>query len=131
MRRQLTPAQKLEVGGRQQWECAICQTRLGAHIRFDHRVPLGEGGSNHVENFQALHVYCDAVKTRRDLQRMHDDQREQKTGCSRFFEPKSPDYCGGYPPIPPAVSAYLQRVWENRQEKEAMNLMSGSPLVHR
>jgi 5-methylcytosine-specific restriction endonuclease McrA len=60
-RRSLSEAEKEEVLRRQP-NCAACGEPLDED-EFDHIVPLAQGGSQDLQNFQALHVSCHAEKS--------------------------------------------------------------------
>lgn len=113
-RRQLTASEKLEVGARQKWCCAICQAMLTAELDFDHIVPLHQGGSNHVKNFRALCLPCHRKITREQRRRFFDKQREARTRKSRFFDERSVDFI----PLHPTLSEFLERCRYRREEKQ-------------
>jgi hypothetical protein len=61
---------KLRIMNYQKWHCLSCGKPFQDIIEIDHRISLGEGGSNQVTNFQALHPECHRIKTVAfDLQR--------------------------------------------------------------
>lgn len=63
MRRTVTEAQKRLVAASQGWRCAHCDQLLGAAFEVDHRQPLWDGGTDDIENLQALDASCHAAKT--------------------------------------------------------------------
>lgn len=79
---QATPRLKLPawlkegVLGWQLGKCAGCQTPLdNQDVEFDHIIPLELGGSNKLENVQALCVPCHRDKTREDMRRIRKASR--------------------------------------------------------
>jgi 5-methylcytosine-specific restriction protein A len=54
------------LGERQEWRCSHCRNRLESTAQIDHVVPLGDGGTNHLDNLQILCVSCHARKTDRE-----------------------------------------------------------------
>jgi len=91
-RRYLTASEKLEVGAKQKWHCALCGEMLKAEMDFDHIVPLHKGGSNHISNFRALCLSCHRKLTKTQIRRRWDKLRERKTRKSRFFDERSVDF---------------------------------------
>lgn len=65
--------QKL-VGARQSWRCAACGGMLDAIYELDHVTPLHRGGTNHLENAQALCYACHGMKTFQE-ERQRADER--------------------------------------------------------
>jgi hypothetical protein len=66
-RKRLAKASKTLILNSQQYRCAMCKTdisKLPNH--FDHRIPLAMGGSDEIENIQALCPNCHATKSQRD-----------------------------------------------------------------
>lgn len=63
-RRKLTTLDKLKVMVSQA-RCPLCGEKLGAldDLHYDHALALGIGGPDTVENLQAVHKSCHAVKT--------------------------------------------------------------------
>lgn len=78
---QLNRTEKKEVLERQNYLCAggnRCQKRHGKvldlnidNCQFDHIKPRALGGSNTMNNMQALCPNCHAEKTKEDLKRIH------------------------------------------------------------
>ena len=62
-RRRVTPLTKKIVASNQQWKCKKCQETLDFSYEIDHIVPLYGGGSNDVNNLQALCRNCHGKKT--------------------------------------------------------------------
>ena len=62
----LTDDQKAEIVKNQKGRCASCGEKL-KKIEFDHRKALANGGTNAVENFQALCPSCHQDKTSHEL----------------------------------------------------------------
>ena len=48
---------------RQNNKCAICQSELGHRFHIDHKKALHLGGSNNIENLQALCFVCHDLKS--------------------------------------------------------------------
>lgn len=63
----LTEDQKAEIVKNQKGKCNCCGEKLGKKIEFDHRKALANGGTNAVENFQALCPSCHQDKTSHEL----------------------------------------------------------------
>ena len=64
-RKRLTLKEKVDILITQA-RCNICQRPLEKHsFDFDHCVPLKDGGSNEIHNFQVICVGCHAKKTRK------------------------------------------------------------------
>ncbi len=57
---------KKTVAAEQQWHCAICGSLLDASYEIDHILPLYKGGTNAIENLQALCPNCHRRKTIQD-----------------------------------------------------------------
>jgi hypothetical protein len=68
-RRQVSALTKKMVASNQKWRCASCGGLLDFTYEIDHIQPLGQGGSNEVENLQALCPHCHRVKTLAESQR--------------------------------------------------------------
>jgi MOSC domain-containing protein YiiM len=67
-RRYLTKREKAEVCLRQNGKCGLCADRLrSGTIEYDHRIPLAAGGTNDLENFEALCTPCHRDKTKLDV----------------------------------------------------------------
>ena len=54
----------------QRGKCARCHKSLSlAMAEFDHKKALGAGGSNRIDNWQALHPNCHRMKTKKDVKK--------------------------------------------------------------
>ena len=62
-KRSVSETKKKFVASRQQWCCKHCQDQLNAWFEVDHKVRLEHGGSNHVDNLEALCRECHGKKT--------------------------------------------------------------------
>lgn len=62
-KRSVSESKKKFIAARQQWKCASCQELLPATYEIDHTTRLEYGGSNHVNNLQALCRNCHGQKT--------------------------------------------------------------------
>ena len=62
-KRSVSETKKKFVASRQTWRCADCQSQLNAWFEVDHKVRLENGGSNHVDNLEALCRECHGKKT--------------------------------------------------------------------
>lgn len=72
-RKSLTPSRRNEIAWRQQWKCVgECQQLLPPTWCMDHIVPLRNGGTNELSNFQALCANCHALKTLKETQHAHE-----------------------------------------------------------
>ena len=60
----------MQVFKRDQWRCQECGLH-GQVLECDHVVPLEDGGTDEIENLQALCVSCHFAKTARE-NRVHD-----------------------------------------------------------
>jgi len=65
-RRNVSGRMKKYVAAGQKWRCAACSSLLSASYEVDHVLPLYRGGTNSVENLQALCPNCHGSKTVRD-----------------------------------------------------------------
>tara|TARA_B100001094_G_C17942795_1_gene676451 strand:- start:7 stop:570 length:564 start_codon:yes stop_codon:yes gene_type:complete len=54
---------KKYVAARQSWKCANCSEQLNAWFDVDHKISLEKGGSNHVDNLEAVCKNCHGQKT--------------------------------------------------------------------
>lgn len=66
VKRDVTPAQKIDAAAKQKWKCNICKDLLTENYQTDHVKPLCKSGSNDDANLQALCPNCHAAKTRTD-----------------------------------------------------------------
>ena len=62
LRRVSEPTKKI-VASSQKWKCSMCQNLLDYSYEIDHKIPLFKGGSNNIENLQALCPNCHRKKT--------------------------------------------------------------------
>ena len=65
-KRNLNETTKKVVAANQKWTCNMCYKMLDASYEIDHTVPLYKGGTNNVENLQALCRNCHGLKTIND-----------------------------------------------------------------
>ena len=63
----LTDDQQTEIIKNQKGKCACCGEKLGKKVEYDHRKAIANGGTNAVENFQALNPSCHQDKTSHEL----------------------------------------------------------------
>ena len=61
--RSVSGTKKKFVAARQQWRCASCQNMLDHTYEVDHIQELQYGGTNHVDNLEALCRNCHGQKT--------------------------------------------------------------------
>jgi len=62
-KRSVSETKKKFVAAQQSWTCNKCKKQLPAWFEVDHRVRLEYGGSNHVDNLEALCRDCHGRKT--------------------------------------------------------------------
>jgi hypothetical protein len=81
-RRYLSPGDKARVRERQDDKCAECGEPLSGKIEFDHVIELCMGGTNDLENFEALHAKpCHQGRTSRTAtRRAKADRQSGRTG---------------------------------------------------
>lgn len=65
-KRSVSETKKKFVSARQNWKCARCNNQLNAYFEVDHKIPLKNGGSNHVDNLESLCPNCHREKTAMD-----------------------------------------------------------------
>lgn len=63
MARRVSDSVKKQVAAAQHWHCAICRSMLTATYEVDHILRLEFGGSNELNNLQALCPNCHREKT--------------------------------------------------------------------
>ena len=66
IKRNLNETTKKVVAPNQKWTCNMCYKMLDASYEIDHTIPLYKGGTNNVENLQALCRNCHGLKTIND-----------------------------------------------------------------
>ena len=62
-KRSVSETKKKFVAARQNWRCGKCTKQLPAWFEVDHKTRLEHGGSNHVDNLEALCRDCHGEKT--------------------------------------------------------------------
>ena len=65
-KRKLSESVKKIVASNQRWTCNMCHNILDASYEVDHIIPLYKGGSNDINNLQALCRNCHGMKTIND-----------------------------------------------------------------
>ena len=65
-KRRLSESVKKIVASNQRWTCNMCHNILDASYEVDHIIPLYKGGSNDINNLQALCRNCHGMKTIND-----------------------------------------------------------------
>jgi hypothetical protein len=65
-KRCVSETKKKYVAAQQGWQCKDCQSQLSAWFEVDHKIPLYRGGSNHVDNLDALCRNCHGKRTAMD-----------------------------------------------------------------
>ena len=66
IKRNLNETTKKVVASNQKWTCNMCYKMLDASYEIDHTIPLYKGGTNNLENLQALCRNCHGLKTIND-----------------------------------------------------------------
>jgi len=61
--RSVSETKKKFVAAQQNWKCAHCGRQLEATFQVDHKKRLADGGTNHVNNLDALCPNCHSKKT--------------------------------------------------------------------
>lgn len=61
--RSVSETKKKFVAAQQSWKCAHCGRQLDASFQVDHKIRLADGGTNHVNNLDALCPNCHSKKT--------------------------------------------------------------------
>lgn len=62
-KRSVSETKKKHVASRQDWKCSKCGMKLPGSFEVDHIQALHNGGSNHVDNLEALCRNCHGEKT--------------------------------------------------------------------
>lgn len=65
-KRVVSESKKKYVASSQGWKCAGCNSVLDATFEVDHKIPLYKGGTNQVDNLEALCRNCHGKKTLND-----------------------------------------------------------------
>lgn len=65
-KRSVSETKKKFVASNQNWSCNSCKEQLTAWFEVHHIQPLEHGGSNHIDNLEALCRNCHGEKTARD-----------------------------------------------------------------
>ena len=61
--RSVGETKKKYIASQQSWKCAHCGQQLEASFQVDHIIRLADGGTNHVDNLEALCCNCHGKKT--------------------------------------------------------------------
>ena len=98
-RKYVPPHVRNMVASSQGWKCNCCGDTFGTVWHNDHVVPIAEGGTDAVENFQALCVECHTNKTAREnqMRRKSDDSDRiviPSIKTTRSTEYSSPSHSG-------------------------------------
>lgn len=70
-RKRVTPFISKKVAARQGFKCAMCGELLQEDWEIDHIVSLQRGGSNELNNYQALHKRCHTSKSSEEQRHKH------------------------------------------------------------
>lgn len=70
-KRSVSEAKKKYVASKQAWRCGHCGTLLDATYEVDHKVALMHGGTNEVDNLEALCPNCHRKKTTKERLGIH------------------------------------------------------------
>tara|TARA_Y100000817_G_C16772144_1_gene506600 strand:+ start:71 stop:616 length:546 start_codon:yes stop_codon:yes gene_type:complete len=62
-KRSVSETKKKFIASRQSWKCKSCQTQLDAAFEVNHIIALENGGTNHIDNLEALCRNCHGQKT--------------------------------------------------------------------
>ena len=65
-KRSVSETKKKYVASMQDWKCGQCNKKLTHTFEVDHKIPLKNGGSNHVDNLESLCPNCHREKTAMD-----------------------------------------------------------------
>lgn len=101
MRKALSLTAKHKLRLAQEYLCAECQCDLdGVRVEYDHILPLALGGTNEIENFQALCAPCHREKTNGDVSRISKaDRQALRTGQQKLRALRA---ANGLPPLIPS-----------------------------
>ncbi|XP_049850434.1 uncharacterized protein LOC126322603 [Schistocerca gregaria] len=109
-KRTLSPMSKKYVASLQTWKCAHCQEPLPSRFEVDHLIPWSEGGTDDLDNLQALCPNCHAHKTELDRQVIkHENWFSTPDKISKMTSPTyrvSPSFC--HKPAPPPLISPLR-----------------------
>ena len=61
--RSVSETKKKYIASQQAWKCAHCKQQLDASFQVDHVIRLADGGTNHIDNLEALCCNCHGKKT--------------------------------------------------------------------
>lgn len=64
--RNVSESKKKYIASNQKWKCKSCNNLLDATYEIDHKIPLYKGGTNDVNNLEALCRNCHGKKTLND-----------------------------------------------------------------
>jgi predicted restriction endonuclease len=67
IKRKVTEKTKKIIASTQKWKCLHCNSTLDYTYEIDHIIPLYKGGTNDINNLQALCRNCHGRKTYNDL----------------------------------------------------------------
>jgi 5-methylcytosine-specific restriction endonuclease McrA len=104
VKRGVTESTKKIVASRQKWTCAHCHTLLDFTFEVDHVLALYRGGSNDLDNLEALCPNCHRRKTTFEAREESESKRAEKqvSGLGGLQPgapgPRTPGGCGGFPP---------------------------------
>lgn len=62
-KRSVSETKKKYVASKQNWKCAKCKSQLTASFETHHKIDLQYGGTNHIDNLEALCRNCHGEKT--------------------------------------------------------------------
>ena len=62
-KRSVSETKKKYIASQQNWKCKHCQNQLSAWFEVDHKIRLEHGGTNEVNNLEALCRECHGKKT--------------------------------------------------------------------
>tara|TARA_Y100000741_G_scaffold308906_1_gene252154 strand:- start:252 stop:818 length:567 start_codon:yes stop_codon:yes gene_type:complete len=62
-KRSVSETKKKYVASKQNWKCKKCDEQLKATFEIDHKIDLRYGGTNHIDNLEALCAECHKEKT--------------------------------------------------------------------
>ena len=77
-KRKISRAKRNIVASNQNWTCAECGSKLPPSFHVDHIDPLSKGGTDEVDNLQAVCPNCHSEKSYKE--QVLDDVNEDKQG---------------------------------------------------